>query len=169
MIMKLIEKKIPMTQNNKFNAKDIVKIIWGDNDRKIYGNMFYHLGKNFQNKFTPIVNGNIRFEKSIILEELHSHGFSCPDIQKIRELVISAIREELFELRSIYHIPPTDIEYNDTTFGRHSLSVLKPELTKVLNAKSRRNAEHKISKWLMSRTIIVEQESFDYEHFSSGC
>ena len=102
MILKLIQKKIPMTQKNKLNAHDIVKIVWGDNDRKIYGNMFYHLGKNFQNKFTPIVNGNIRFEKSIILEELHSHGFSCPDIQKIRELVIIAIREELFEFVEAY-------------------------------------------------------------------
>ena len=168
MIAKFIQKKTPMTQRNKLNAHDIVKIVWGDNDRKVYGNMFYHLSKNFQNKFIPSTNGNIRFEKPIIIEELKSQGFSCADIQKIRELVIIAIREEIFELRVLYHIPPSDIEYDDTHFGRYSLSFLKPDLIKVLNAKARRNAETKISKWLMSIPII-EQESYNSEHFSSGC
>lgn len=133
---------------DKLSAEDIVKIIWGDNDRKLSGNFLYRIIKRIKDKFTPVYYGNIKYSKKIILKELRSHHFTCSDIQKLRAIINCTIREELYDIKKLHHIPPSDIIYSDTNFVRYSFSFLRSDLTMKLNNNARKNAIPKIDSWL---------------------
>lgn len=149
-----------MTQKNKLTAEDIIKIIWGDNDRKLSGNFLYRFSKRIKDKFTPVYYGNIKYNKKIIIEELRSCYFTCPDIQKIRELINNSFREELYDIKQLHHIPPNDIIYTDTNFVRYSLSFLRSDLTEKLNNNARKNAISKIDSWLDSYKPYIDFDTY---------
>jgi len=133
---------------HKLTPNDIIKIVWGDNDRKIAGNVFIKLYKKFENKVTRIPNTlRIRYPKIIIIKELRAHGLSNRDIHYIRQLISKAIKDELYNIRKEFSIPVVDAFYTDETFERYSLnSVHKPIISALMNTRSRKLAEELIHK-----------------------
>lgn len=127
----------------KLNANDVVKIIWGDDDRLIAGNIFNRsiiYCKNIINKKTE--HNNIRFSKMEIIKELRKHGFSCKDINYIRQIVSNAIKDEIFIIRKEFSIPSFDVFYSDETFSRYTLnSRYKPVISSLMNARARKKVE----------------------------
>ena len=133
---------------DKLTTEEIIKIIWGDLDRKLFGNLFYRINKRIKDNFTPVYYGNIKYNKKTIIKELRSCNFTCSDIQKIREIINNSFREELYDIKMLHHISPCDIIYTDTNFVRYSLSFLRSDLTEQLNNNARKNASSKIDSWL---------------------
>ena len=66
---------------DKLTTEEIIKIIWGDLDRKLFGNLFYRINKRIKDNFTPVYYGNIKYNKKTIIKELRSCNFTCSDIQ----------------------------------------------------------------------------------------
>jgi hypothetical protein len=127
---------------NKLTPEDIIKIVWGDNDRKIAGNLFIKGIKKLKNHFYKENElGDIRYSKETIILELREHDISFKDIQLIRQLVSDVFKSEIFEIRKKYIIPPADVCYTDVTFSRHSLiCVVAPYIIKQMNDNAKSTA-----------------------------
>lgn len=132
---------------NKITPEDIIKIVWGDTDRIIAGNVFIKLYKKLNNIAHKENNYSIKFPKEIIIKELRRHGIVCKDIQLIRQIVSDAFKNEIYDIRQKHLIPITDVCYTDETFARYSLVFMtKPTIIKTTNIKAKLSAIRELYK-----------------------
>ena len=120
---------------NKLTPDDIIKIVWGDVDRIIAGNIFikiYKKIKNYYRKENELYS--IQSSKETIIKELRNHGIVCKDIQLIRQIISDTFKQEIYDIRQKHLIPPADVYYNDETFARYSLVfMVKSHIVKAVN------------------------------------
>lgn len=124
---------------NKLLPEDIVKIIWGDSDRKFAGNCISQLYKKLELIFYP----NKLHDKETINNELLAHGLSLRDIEKIKNIVNTILKEESFNIRQQFSLHPLD--YVEENISKYSLIYIEKPDTINLNNHIRKLAEKRIS------------------------